>query len=415
MTDFDLTTEYRLLLESTKSWLSGDEQTSLSVDAQPDWNLLLDLASWHQLDGFLSLHIETHLAQQVAPREIRSELAKRAAENKVRFIAFIEPALRYVLEALNAQKIPVVALKGAALSRTVFDNLTLRPVGDLDLLISEINLERARQVILDLGYRQRPSVTGTPPSPFDYHFCPRLLSPDGSVDIELHRHLVRADSPANFDIGPLWRRRRTEVLAGQPAGVLHPADLLMHLCLAFFQDRRRRDKSFGSLRQLVDIAASYAHHADELEDFHSREILSNSPSAGPIYCALWAAHHLVGCPISESELERLRPSVYRQQDLEALVRRKIMDREFWAFNNLVTPRDNHHLNVCKAFLGRIAPSRSYLRREFPDLPSGATRELYKRHFSDLAHAATNLIGDPGAFWEELRVDMWMNSLQTYSD
>lgn len=380
-------------------------------DANLDCDHLLNLSAWHQLDGFLYRHLQSIRSHRSEFGPLESELAKRAAENRVRFVGFVEPALGRVLEGLNEEGIPVIALKGAALNRLVFDDPSLRPVGDLDLLIEEDKLEHSRQVILDLGYRQRSSLEGTEPSPLDYHYCPRLLSPDRSVEIELHRHLVRADSPSYFDIDLLWQRHRTETLAGQPSGVLHPADLLMHLCLAFFQDRRRREKSFGSLRQLVDISAAYAHYADELEDSQSFEMLLDSPSIGPLYCSLWAAHHLVGCPISEDALDRIRPTNLRQQDLEAFIRRKVLDIENWAFNSLVTLPDRGGWKVSKALIRRIVPPPSFLKRQHCEVLPDGNWSLYQQHLSDLARTGLNLVRQPRAVWEDLTVDLWMNRLQ----
>jgi len=57
-----------------------------------------------------------------------------------------------VLEALRDAEIPVIILKGAALAVTLYPNIGLRPIGDVDLLVPQARLSEALACLKALGY-----------------------------------------------------------------------------------------------------------------------------------------------------------------------------------------------------------------------------------------------------------------------
>src|SRR5262245_61253961 len=59
------------------------------------------------------------------------------------------------LRALTAAAVPVIVLKGAALIETVYGNLALRPMGDVDLLVHGPDLAARRRTLDGLGYEAR--------------------------------------------------------------------------------------------------------------------------------------------------------------------------------------------------------------------------------------------------------------------
>lgn len=61
-------------------------------------------------------------------------------------------ALNRILTVLQQEHIPVVVLKGAALANTLYPEIGLRPMVDIDLLVPDEHLERAVQVVHSLGY-----------------------------------------------------------------------------------------------------------------------------------------------------------------------------------------------------------------------------------------------------------------------
>lgn len=58
-----------------------------------------------------------------------------------------------ILEVFKEEKLSALPLKGCALADTLYGDPSLRPMGDLDLLLKEEEFDRAVRLLLKLGYR----------------------------------------------------------------------------------------------------------------------------------------------------------------------------------------------------------------------------------------------------------------------
>jgi hypothetical protein len=105
------------------------------------------------------------------------------ASNRVRNLAIEALATRLVLELENAG-IRTLPLKGPFLARRLYDDVGMRSVNDLDLLVSRRNLDRAAAVLCSCGYRSEPVPPREKRFP-DLHYV--LRDPRGQLPrIDLH-------------------------------------------------------------------------------------------------------------------------------------------------------------------------------------------------------------------------------------
>jgi hypothetical protein len=65
-----------------------------------------------------------------------------------------DAALTGLTASLTAAGVHVTLLKGAATGRTVYDSPAERPISDFDLLVPRVQVDAARAVLLDLGFRE---------------------------------------------------------------------------------------------------------------------------------------------------------------------------------------------------------------------------------------------------------------------
>ena len=385
------------------------------VDQGLDWQAVLQLAAWYQVGGFLSLHLNDPHSSLQTPDEIRDGAHRLAEENRIRFLFFVEPELERILKVLNVEQISTIALKGSALNRLVYRDLGLRPIGDVDLLIEEHNLPRARELFDDLGYSQSSPVKTDLANIDNYHYCPRLLSPDGSVEIELHRHLVRRSSPLYFEVDELWSQACERDIAGQRAWILGPGDLISHLCLKFFVDRFLRQPSYAALRQLADIGETIDFFSEDLDWAHFIQQARQRGHAGPIYCSLRTAQRLFDLDLDGHVLDQLRPPGVDDRQLNLFIERKMVDLEPWFFHELVESDDNTGWNLAKASFRRLLPEGKFLREKYWDqLDSSGLASLYGRHLAELAGSLQGVFDGGRRIREHLEVDHWMHRILTDS-
>jgi hypothetical protein len=133
-----------------------------------------------------------------------------------------------VLKSLADNQLPVIALKGLSLAKTIYGDIALRPMSDMDLLVKEEDLVRAGRILLTLGYKPHfpawESILKT------HHHLPPFTNKNGAM-IELHWNIVTPDSPIKVDLDGLWERACLIKVDNVEVRAFSPEDLFLHLCI----------------------------------------------------------------------------------------------------------------------------------------------------------------------------------------
>ena len=406
--------EEQVLLRAARLELGAQDSSKLEqlLTSGLEWNQLVDKAAWHETAALLLHQLEVSGQIELVPEPVRSRLTAIKLEQRVRFFFFLQPELLRVLEGMESAGVEAIPLKGAYLMNTVYPDVSLRPVGDLDLLAQEGDLPQAMRTLAELGYRSRSGSDRLPiRATADHHHCPRVLSPDGSVEVELHRHIVRRRTPLFFPVERFWERSSGSQLKGRPVRVLAPRDLVTHLCLAFFLDRRRRAAGYGAVRQLVDVSESIRHFELDIDWEGMLREYNGERLQGPLYVALRAARDLLETPVPVEILKSMRPVDFDDEAFSHFMRLKVLNDGYWFFHQLVDPQDNHWWNMSKAAIHRLIPSSSYLEDKYCQQSNPVGGNLRWRHFGDASGTALGACRRPRALVQELRADFWMNQIQ----
>jgi hypothetical protein len=156
-----------------------------------------------------------------------------------------------LVDALAAEGIDAVLLKGSAWVPLVYDDAGLRSLGDVDVLVHTDQVAAAARVLEARGFRTSdPAVT----THVDHHHHSPLVSADGSTIVELHRRLGPTSSWLGYDLDGLWSRVQPTTRNGVRCLVPCVEDVLLHVALHFLGDRMGQAVG-GALGQLADLAA----------------------------------------------------------------------------------------------------------------------------------------------------------------
>ncbi len=152
-----------------------------------------------------------------------------------------EAHLKRLLSRLRAQGIEVIPLKGAALLETLYPELGLREMADIDLLVREADFITTAEILLAQGLK--PKWEADSGDLFAFHQLPQQFWPgelsfyDGKgLHIDVHRDLVTSHwfkIAFPVDVDRVWARSRQP----EPGDAsvwerrLDPCDMLSHLCL----------------------------------------------------------------------------------------------------------------------------------------------------------------------------------------
>jgi hypothetical protein len=388
--------------------LSGEQELLVKAAAGPGnrvdlrragpgavrWNRLVDMAHWHRLAPLLWRYLRADGQAGSVPDGVLDQLHRVAAATTARNLS-LQAALAQVVGALADLGIPAMLLKGAALIESVYPDIWLRPMGDLDILVPRSSIEAAHGAVEALGY----VVWGVSLSRHDasqlarhHHHYPLER---GSITVELHHH-VTSVAP-QFDISGFWER----AVPG-PGPVPHvlpsPEDLFLHGAIHFSVDRIARLAS--GLGQLADLAWIAAREPIDWDAVTGRA--RDCGVGDQLFLALIAGQILLGELAPPDAVAAVQPGSYRSALGEQFVRQCVLRSEPGV------PLDRLAFARGSAFPGKLGLDR-YIG------PDEATRPSVARLRARRALASGRLLASsavsPRGFLTDLRLGWWVRSLR----
>ncbi len=201
------------------------------VGRAPAWDRLLTLAQAHGTFPLLFRHLHTTCADLV-PRAVGDELRGRFHALAWRNL-LLEKELVSLLDRLQGRGIPVVPFKGPVLAAVAYGHPALRVFGDLDILVREADVLRAKDFLVAEGYGLEPDLSDAEAAALltvgqEHHFT--LVRPESPVPVELHWRVIQRCYALPLDEGGLWARLEPVTLGGVKVPSFAAEDLLLLLC-----------------------------------------------------------------------------------------------------------------------------------------------------------------------------------------
>jgi hypothetical protein len=288
--------EVQVLLRCAQTCYNPTSAAQLPRLLCPDfnWAWLIRLALRHRVLPLVYRGMQTIDADLVPP-PVWAELQHHFHANAQRNLLLGGTLLR-LLRSLARHNIHALPYKGPVLAVAAYGNLALRQFGDLDILVRQQDVERAKDLLLAQGYRwweQRPH-TLLPRQRKVYE----LISADGQVLVELHWAITSSTFYFPLDPARLWERLETVVLLETPVRTLTPEHLLLILCIHGAKHHWHR------LAWICDIAA-LLHVAAGMDWEHLLEQADRLGCRRMLLLGVFLAQMLLGKSLSEPVRHRL--------------------------------------------------------------------------------------------------------------
>jgi len=279
-----------------------------------DWERFLRVVARQRVRGLAYAALKS--AGIVLPTEVEAQLAGAAQATAVRALSLAAEAIR--LGALfEAQRLPVLFIKGAALAQVAYGGQALKHCRDIDLLVSPREAERAFALLEEEGYR--PIIPKGPLTPaqrrivFALHKDMELSRADRRLNIELHWRLI--DNPVLLSrVDVAAPSQEVEVLNGRLATLADP-ELFAYLVT------HGATHGWSRLKWLADLAAwlSTKREADVVTYYAQAEALGVEACAGQ---ALLMCQRLLAYPIPDALSPKLEGAKLRwlvRSSLDAMI------------------------------------------------------------------------------------------------
>jgi len=283
------------IIQSSRQRLCHILSQGSSLDLQDYRNEKLMERSMHEgIDGLLLPMIEGIETDEIH-EEVREAYRSRLREKKAGYLR-MNHVCAQVLDALNAAEIPVICMRGLAVSSKLYgDRAHLRPQSDIDLLFHIEQMMDAKQVLWDIGFRpdhayQNIFVRGD--ISLDLHH-----EPLGIERIQAWKHLTSLRAPDFFT------EARDGELAGESALLIGSKVELPYLCFHAMKH------SFERLIWLYDIALlSNKIDADDAWDEVLKGIETYALQRPCFYALSYVKKHLQAA-VPDQVLAAIRPNM----------------------------------------------------------------------------------------------------------
>jgi hypothetical protein len=293
---------------------------------QLDWHYLLRNAHRNGIAPLLYDHLLKSGADGEVPCWVTKELAQAYhAVGYQNLRSYGE--LRDILHFLETLGIEVIVLKGAMLVEIVWGNVGLRPIGDIDLLVQEHDLDKVDQLLSELGYHSYEGYKSKDWYRKNHHHLSPYHHPEKGVAVEIHYQLVPPNKLFSIDIRKVWERAQPARIEGVDTKILAPEDLVIHLCLHLSYC----DLFIGRIRNLVDLSRAINYYGQRINWDWIKKEACGKKFATFIYYPLYLAKDVLNAGVEKKTLYSFQDhsNLGRFEDrlLKSIIKRYLFSKE----------------------------------------------------------------------------------------
>ena len=294
------TVEARVLLAALHQDPTQIEGSGIEHLTPAQWDRLVTLAGQQRVRPLLHRRLAESGRWSNAPTQTWQQLVDDCRGIAVRKLR-MHAELSAILSALATNGIPAVTLKGAYLGPAVYQNVALREMNDIDVMVPRADLAAAVACVLGMGF-SAPRDLDVETEANAKHHVSRLAKP-GVVGIEIHWNVVPPHRPISIAPEQLWPRARPAQAPGLGNLSLSLTDTLLHLCCHTSYQHRFE---FG-LRPSCDIAELIGRFESEL---NWDDVVLSCEERGwsrGVALALRLAQALIGARVPDEVFRALLP------------------------------------------------------------------------------------------------------------
>lgn len=341
-----------------------------------DWNAIINLARENGVSQMLHTAL---LKQKITPP---GPIAERI--RSIHHSGVIDGAKRHhqfekILDLLTNEGVAVIPLKGVWLSETVYPNIAMRGMADIDLWIRKDDVNRACEVMETIGYKEHANAN-RPRELQDAMLGEILLCKKEAPYVELHwgiflgewlRQTSRIDECAIRERSIPWK--------GEMVRQLQPEDAVIHIAVHLAVNHHMSDSVLRTLCDLMMMKRSVTIDWNLVMDRAAKWRV-----ALPVWIVCDSMIRLFGDDDSalSSALYSIRPSAVRRAFLsrffspeKSVMGEKITGVKKFVFLMLLVERPGVALHLARQ---AIWPDRTWFSLRYGLTSAPAWRRLVQR-------------------------------------
>lgn len=371
----NLSSEEKLIIYSARTNMNED-LTKIAreiLNDNLDWDYILKSSIRHDIHPLLYWNMKKIENGNSVPEEIFSKLKTLYYGSAARNM-FMYDELGTVLKALKNAGINVIVLKGGCLGETVYKNIGLRPMRDVDLLIKKGDLHKVKKELAQLEFDIPAHPTKLHEKLYEQELTEesneiQYNKQDKKIRVDIHWNIQDPSSPFQIDINEFWENAQSVRITGVDTLMLSPEDLLLHLCLHL--DRHLSNLGAVKLKNFCDIAEVLRHFEGTINWEYFMRMSRKYGVEEPIYKGLFYANKYLEAPVPPYVFNDLNPVetsadfkgiFIRTRTIESDLKTKIQWKEIKYFKRL--KKVDGIWNKGKILFGDIFPCKEFMMQRY---------------------------------------------------
>lgn len=369
MAQLSLSSEDKLLLYCSRLSISEDIQCKIEeiLSNVLDWNYIVDCSIKQGISPLFYWNLNKINNGKDVPSEVMKSLEKIYYSNLARNMLLYDE-LSKILKAFQKAGIVTIVLKGAFLAEEIYKNIGLRPMSDIDLLIKEKDLQKAKKELIEMKYSATTIFQTRLHEQFQTVLTNELpfIHRDKKSYIEIHWDIQPPTINYKVEINKFWNNAKPVKIAGIETLTFAPENLLQHLCLHLDKHINMSSAPPAKpLRDYCDIAEVTRHYKDMINWNYLVQSSKDYGIEEPIFQNLFIAKKYFGAFIPEnihSEFELVKSSIYFEEIFKGLTKENPNKKyQFLETDLLVNLKKvNGIWNKSRLIFGDVFPSKKYM-------------------------------------------------------
>ena len=155
--DRKLIADLLLIIARPENSFHEIENLKQTLSKITDWQLLVLLTSQNGLIPLLYKKLSSNELNYLLPQKIINTINQKYLAS-VKHLLSLEAGLIKIHSAFLSKSIDFIVLKGLTLSHDLYEEPSLRPMFDLDVLVKEKDIEKALLLLLELGFKSEKGI-----------------------------------------------------------------------------------------------------------------------------------------------------------------------------------------------------------------------------------------------------------------
>ena len=248
--------EIALILTCSKGSITRDTRETIAnqLKKELNWDSLYRYAEKH---GFIPLLYYTLkiTAPERVPEDILQHMKKIYLTSMQQSMIQVNELLQ-VIQLGKDHEIPIIPYKGAALSQQIYGDIGLRVSSDIDIIVRQQDVIRAKALLISQGYTPRIFLTPEQDKKFIQVHSEQHFGHPHKTLVDIHWQFIPGYYLVPFKETEIWSGLKTISLEGRDIFALSPEMLIISLCI------HGAKHQWNELRQISDIAGIIASDND---------------------------------------------------------------------------------------------------------------------------------------------------------